>query len=150
MVADRHFGVGADGLILLLPSEVAHCRMVMWNADGSRGSMCGNGIRCLALLAYEHGRVSTTTMDVETDSGTRRVRLLETDGRIAGASVDMGEVTAESRATTAVISGEPWQYHRADAGNPHAVIFSRGRSGDSAWWRTSGPRSKRSPSFPRV
>ena len=60
-ISDRHFGIGSDGLILIAPSEVADCRMIMYNADGSEGAMCGNGIRCVAKYAYEHGLIKQRT-----------------------------------------------------------------------------------------
>src|SRR5215470_12598898 len=64
VVSDRHFGIGSDGLILLLPSEKADCRMRMFNADGSEGEMCGNGIRCLAKFAYDHGTVKKNPLRI--------------------------------------------------------------------------------------
>ena len=73
IICDRHFGVGADGLILICPSERADCRMEMYNADGSRGAMCGNGIRCVAKYVFEAGLVKKTAMEVETDSGIYEV-----------------------------------------------------------------------------
>ena len=74
-LSDRHFGVGADGLIMLAPSSTADIRMEMYNADGSRGDMCGNGIRCLARLAFERGLVRANPMVVETDAGLKTVAL---------------------------------------------------------------------------
>src|SRR5687768_1467446 len=74
-ISDRHFGVGADGLIVLAPSRVADARMLMWNADGSRGAMCGNGLRCLAKLARETGAVPADAMRIETDAGIHDVAL---------------------------------------------------------------------------
>ena len=68
-VSDRHFGIGSDGLILICPSEVADVRMAMYNADGSEGMMCGNGIRCVAKYSYEHGLVDSDKITVETKSG---------------------------------------------------------------------------------
>ncbi|HUV40032.1 MAG TPA: diaminopimelate epimerase, partial [Planctomycetota bacterium] len=68
-MSDRHFGVGSDGLILIGPSERADARMEMYNADGSRAGMCGNGIRCVAKYVYEHGIARKETLDVETDAG---------------------------------------------------------------------------------
>ena len=74
-LSDRHFGVGGDGLIMLAPSHKADIRMEMYNADGSRGDMCGNGIRCLARLAFERGLVRANPMVVETDAGLKTVAL---------------------------------------------------------------------------
>ena len=70
-VSDRHFGIGSDGLILIAPSKTADCRMIMYNADGSEGAMCGNGIRCVAKYAYEHGIVHSDEITIETKSGIK-------------------------------------------------------------------------------
>ncbi len=126
-LSNRHFGVGSDGLIAMLPSEVADCRMIMWNADGSRAEMCGNGIRCLAKLARDTGLVSGEQITVETDRGIRSIRLLlSADGAVQGAEVEMGPVTVEKRAETVTLGGRMYRFHAGDAGNPHAVIFTEG------------------------
>lgn len=123
-VADRHFGVGGDGLIVLAPSSVADVRMLMWNADGSRGSMCGNGVRCVAKLAHDLGVVNTGNLRVETDSGVKDIELVfDADGAVIGARVEMGTVTVEPDPVRVDIAGTSVDYHPADAGNPHAVIF---------------------------
>lgn len=123
-VADRRFGVGGDGLIVLAPSDVADVRMVMWNADGSRGSMCGNGVRCVAKLARDTGVIDTDRLRVETDSGVRDVGLLfGDDGTVIGASVDMGTVTVDMEPRSIEFDGRTFAFHSADAGNPHAVVF---------------------------
>src|ERR1019366_6728655 len=96
-LSDRHFGVGGDGLILLAPSSKADIRMEMYNADGSRGAMCGNGIRCLARLAFERGVVRANPMVVETDAGLKTVALKLEDGRVTGATVDMGTPILDGR-----------------------------------------------------
>ena len=96
-LSDRHFGVGGDGLIMLAPSTTADIRMEMFNADGSRGDMCGNGIRCLARLAYERGIARKNPLKVETDAGIKTVALTFKDGRVDGATVDMGEPILEPR-----------------------------------------------------
>src|SRR5712675_740473 len=96
-LSDRHFGVGGDGLILLAPSTNADIRMEMYNADGSRGDMCGNGIRCLARLAFEHGIVRANPMIVETDAGLKTVSLKLDGRRVVSATVDMGEPILDGR-----------------------------------------------------
>jgi diaminopimelate epimerase len=122
--SDRHKGIGGDGLILLMPSRLADCRMLMWNADGTRGAMCGNGIRCLAKLAYEQGRVRSTTMTVESDTAVHEITLsLDAAGAVVGARVDMGRVTVDATPVRARIGDADWNYLRGDAGNPHAVVF---------------------------
>lgn len=122
-VADRHFGVGADGLILLTSSEVADVRMRMWNADGSSGSMCGNGVRCLAKLAHDHGHVAAESFTVETDAGVKAVSLQVDAGQVVGARVEMGEVRVSSTPVELEVQGRSYQYFQVDAGNPHAVVF---------------------------
>src|SRR5207245_270281 len=90
-VADRHFGIGGDGLILILPSERADVRMRMFNADGSEGEMCGNGVRCVAKYAYEHGLSRSNPMRVETGRGVLTLDLKTYDGKVEGVTVKMGE-----------------------------------------------------------
>lgn len=90
-VSDRHFGIGADGLILILPSTVADVRMRMFNADGSEAEMCGNGVRCVAKFAYDHGLARKRQLAVETGDGIKTLQLyLDAAGRVARARVDMG------------------------------------------------------------
>lgn len=95
-ISDRHFGVGSDGLILLLPSELADVRMRMFNVDGSEGQMCGNGIRCLAKFAYERNRCRANPMRIETLRGVLSLNLQIEDGKVLGATVDMLEPILES------------------------------------------------------
>jgi diaminopimelate epimerase len=94
-LSDRHFGIGGDGLIMLAPSSKADVKMEMFNADGSRGDMCGNGIRCVARLAYERGIARKNPLKVETDAGVKTIALTFKDGRVDGATVDMGEPILE-------------------------------------------------------
>src|SRR5260370_41694875 len=89
-LSDRHFGVGGDGLIMLAPSNTADLRMEMYNADGSRGDMWGNGIRCLARLAFERGIVRANPMLVEAEAGLKTVELHMENGRGATPSVGIG------------------------------------------------------------
>ena len=90
-VSDRHFGVGSDGLIIVNPSQVADFKMDMYNADGSRGAMCGNGIRCVAKYVYDHDMTNKKIIDVETDSGIKRLVLtVGEDDKVESVQVDMG------------------------------------------------------------
>lgn len=90
-VSDRHFGVGGDGLIIIAPSEKADCAMQMYNADGSAGKMCGNGIRCVAKYVCDHGMVSGNDLTVETLSGVKKIHVEKgPDGKVVTATVDMG------------------------------------------------------------
>jgi diaminopimelate epimerase len=91
IVSDRHFGIGADGLILILPSEKADVRMRMFNADGSEAEMCGNGIRCVAKYAYDHGLCRRNPMRIETGRGVLTLALEVKDGKVQRATVNMGE-----------------------------------------------------------
>ena len=89
-ISDRHFGVGSDGLILIKPSARADCEMEMYNADGSRAEMCGNGIRCVAKYAYDYGLIDKEELDVDTLAGVKHIRLEIADGKARQAEVDMG------------------------------------------------------------
>src|SRR5512143_1879162 len=92
-IADRHFGVGGDGLILIQPPRDgrADCRMEMYNADGSRAQMCGNGIRCVAKFAHDHGIVCRSEIRIDTDAGVKLVKVRTgPDGKVTEAEVDMG------------------------------------------------------------
>jgi diaminopimelate epimerase len=133
-LSNRHFGIGGDGLILLAPSHSADLRMEMYNADGSRGDMCGNGIRCLARLAYERGIARRNPMVVETDAGPKQVELRLENDRITGATVDMGEPILEAREIPVAadgrivdhpldVGGRREQITAVSMGNPHCVVF---------------------------
>lgn len=90
-VSDRHFGIGSDGLILIKSSEVADFEMDMYNADGSCGKMCGNGIRCVAKYVYDHGLTNKTEITVDTQAGIKTLQLTVCDGKVSKVRVDMGE-----------------------------------------------------------
>jgi diaminopimelate epimerase len=124
--SDRHFGIGADGLILLSADTGADCRMAMWNADGSRGAMCGNGLRCLAKLAYDLGHVRRPRLTVATDVGARDVELQFAAGEVVGARADLGAVRVNAAPERITVAGRTVELHRGDAGNPHAVWFTDG------------------------
>ena len=129
-VSDRHKGIGADGLILLAPSEIGDVRMIMFNADGSRSQMCGNGVRCLARLARTRGRTRNNPVRVETDAGIKVVELLKD-----GARADMGAPSLEPRRVPVLldgpravevpidVAGRSFEMTCVSMGNPHAVIF---------------------------
>lgn len=123
-VADRHYGIGGDGLIVLCPSERADVAMRMWNRDGSRGAMCGNGLRCVARLARESGLVDRDEMLVETDAGIRRARVLRgPHGDVEGARVELGRIRVAAADSEVRVGSRTFRYRAADAGNPHAVVF---------------------------
>ncbi len=89
-VSDRHFGIGSDGLIIIQPSAKADCEMEMYNADGSRGKMCGNGIRCVGKYVYDNGIVDKDVITVDTLAGIKTLRLHVRDGLVDSVRVDMG------------------------------------------------------------
>ncbi len=134
-VSDRHFGIGSDGLILICPSEKADFRMVMFNADGSEGSMCGNGIRCVAKYVYDHGMTDKTSITVETRSGVKELTLFIQDGTVSQVKVNMGAPILDPKQIPVVsdrdiVINEPirvdgTEYHMTcvSMGNPHAVVF---------------------------
>src|SRR5271155_5373216 len=90
-ISDRHTGVGADGLILILPSTIADVRMRMFNADGSEAEMCGNGIRCVAKYVWDHGIAKKPTLTIETGRGVLSLELETRGGKVEQVRVDMGE-----------------------------------------------------------
>ena len=133
-LSDRRFGIGGDGLIMLAPSEQADIRMEMYNADGSRGDMCGNGIRCVARLAYERGIVRKNPMVVETDAGLKTIQLQISNGIVQSATVDMGApildgreipVAADGRVVdhSLEVGGRVEKITAVSMGNPHCVVF---------------------------
>jgi diaminopimelate epimerase len=135
-VSDRHFGIGGDGLIMIAPSRAGDVRMEMYNADGSRGDMCGNGIRCVARLAYERGIARKNPMVIETDSGLKSIELIFDAGAVIGATVDMGEPILEGREIPVAADGRIIDYPlevggqremitAVSMGNPHCVVFTR-------------------------
>ena len=91
IISDRHFGVGSDGLILIMPSKVADCKMRIFNADGSEAQMCGNGIRCVAKYVYDHKITQKNPLTVETLAGVKTVQLFTTNGKVSSARVNMGK-----------------------------------------------------------
>ena len=133
-VCDRHRGVGADGLILLLPSERADCRMQIVNCDGSTAEMCGNGIRGFAKFVLDRGLVRANPLRVETDAGVKMVRAELADGRVRRVAVDMGTPEWSGHAIPVDADGEVVErplevagtVHRVTClsmGNPHCVVF---------------------------
>lgn len=91
LVSDRHFGVGSDGLILIKPSEIADFEMDMYNADGGRGKMCGNGIRCVGKYVYDHGMTDKTHLTIATGAGIKTLDLTVRNGKVDEVRVDMGK-----------------------------------------------------------
>ena len=134
-ISDRHFGVGSDGLILINPSDKADFEMEMYNADGSRGEMCGNGIRCVAKYVYDYGLTDQTSISVETLGGIKYLDLTVKDGKAVLVKVDMGKPELSPEKIPVVSAGEKvvdepidvdGQNYRmtcVSMGNPHAVVY---------------------------
>jgi diaminopimelate epimerase len=134
-VSDRHFGIGSDGLILICPSETADFRMQMYNADGSEGKMCGNGVRCIAKYVYEYGLTNKDKISVETKSGIKYLDLTVENGKVILVKVDMGApILAPEQipvkiggdicvGQTLSVDGTDYQVTCVSMGNPHAVTF---------------------------
>ncbi len=136
-MSDRHFGAGADGLVLILPPETAraHCRMRIFNADGSEAEMCGNAIRCLAKLVHERGWIGANPLRVETGAGLLELELMFAGGKVERVRVNMGPPRFDPRSIGVRLEGTEVLGHPltiadrdfpincVSMGNPHAVIF---------------------------
>ncbi len=136
LVSDRHKGVGADGLILIVPSTVADARMRMFNADGSESEMCGNGIRCVGKYVYDHRIRRERTLKIETGAGVLTLELeVDSNDLVSAVTVDMGAPILENRRIPTTLSGNPvvnqvldvnderFEVTCVSMGNPHCVIF---------------------------
>lgn len=134
-VSDRHTGIGSDGLILIKPSKKADFEMEMYNADGSRGEMCGNGIRCVGKYVYDYGLTDKTAISVETLGGIKRLKLTARDGKVQLIKVDMGsprfrpkEIPILSDGERVIdmpltVQGKEYRITGVSMGNPHAVVY---------------------------
>lgn len=133
--SDRHKGIGGDGVILIMPSEVADFRMRMFNADGSEGKMCGNGTRCVGKYVYDRGLTDKTEITLETLSGIKYLTLHVENGAVESVTVDMGECSfapadiplyADSEQIKAPLTlcGKDWEITCVSMGNPHCIVFT--------------------------
>jgi diaminopimelate epimerase len=163
-LSDRHFGIGGDGLIMLCPSKTADVRMEMYNADGSRGEMCGNAIRCVARLHSELSGARKNPIVVDTDCGPKTIALkLDEAGRVAAATVDMGAPILEGREIPVdrdgrvidfplEVAGREYRVTAVSMGNPHCVVFVDDDSIfalDDAEFARLGRKFEHHPFFPR-
>jgi diaminopimelate epimerase len=157
-LCDRRRGIGADGLILLLPSTEADGRMVIYNSDGSRAEMCGNGIRGLAKLVHDRGLLTKNPLTLETDAGVKTLSLHLDGGRVARVTVDMGMPEWRGRAIPVdadgevldhplVVDGRTWPVTCVSMGNPHCVVFVDDVA--TLPLETLGPRFEHHRFFPR-
>jgi diaminopimelate epimerase len=157
-VSDRHFGIGGDGLILILPSREADFRMRMFNADGSEAQMCGNGIRCLAKYVYDHRLTRQQTIHVATLAGILELQLFVRDGLVDRVRVNMGEPRLQRpqipmQGPPGQVLNEPlqvaektFQVTAVSMGNPHCIVFvDDPEQFDVEYW---GPRFERHAVFP--
>jgi len=157
-IADRHTGVGGDGLILICPSETADARMRMFNADGSEAEMCGNGIRCVAKYLYDHGLCGKTTIAIETGAGLLNVEVEVVDGLVDRVRVDMGLPILEAPRIPTTLEGDPvvdaplsiggrkLRVGCVSMGNPHCITFVDELNDD--WVLGIGPKIETDAHFP--
>ena len=166
-VSDRHFGIGSDGLIMILPSEKADARMRMFNADGSEAEMCGNGVRCVAKYAFDHGLTKSNPMKVETGRGVLTLALKVVDGKAREVTVNMGQPILDLEdipvdRKQVVVENVVGEYrlsipHRNERllldatfvsmGNPHVVMYTDDLKGVDL--PRFGPLVEHHPAFPR-
>ena len=159
-LSDHHFGIGGDGIILICPSDVADAKMRMFNADGSEGKMCGNGIRCVGKYLYDYGMVSDKTeITVETLSGIKTLQLYPENGKVKTVRVDMGAAMLNPKDIPVYLDGErvvdaplvidEKVYHITcvSMGNPHCVVFIK-EDVDSLDLERIGPKFENNPLFP--
>ena len=157
-LSDRHFGIGGDGIILLCKSDIADCRMRMFNADGSEGKMCGNGVRCVGKLAHDLGYVKGNICCVETLSGIKTLEFtLDECGKVASARVDMGAAVLDGEKIPSGFKGEKivsapldvdgkkYNVTLVSMGNPHCVVFA---DPDNLDLEKIGGRFENHPAFP--
>jgi diaminopimelate epimerase len=156
-IADRHFGVGGDGLILICPSEKADARMRMFNADGSESEMCGNGIRCVAKYVYDHGIARKSTLNIETGRGVLTLDVDTRNGKVEQVRVDMGAPILDADKIPTTLTGNPpidvplpgfdFKATCVSMGNPHCVIFVDAITQEQV--HGVGPKIEVAPIFPR-
>ena len=158
-ISDRHFGIGSDGLIMINPSEKADFEMEMYNADGTRGEMCGNGIRCVGKFVYDYGLTDQTEIAVETLAGIKYLHLTVEDGKAVEIRVDMGspvldadEIPVVSKNEQVVdepivVDGREYRMTAVSMGNPHTVVFVEDVKGLEL--EKIGPKFEQHERFPR-
>ena len=158
-LSDRHFGIGSDGLILIRPTENGDAMMDLYNADGSRAMMCGNGIRCVGRYVYERGIAKKETLRIDTLSGVKTLRLDVANGTVQSIEVDMGEPVLEPASIPVLLPGERavsvpvemgdnvFSVTCVSMGNPHCVLFVE--DVDALDLEELGPRFEWNPLFPQ-
>lgn len=158
-LSNRNFGIGSDGLVLILPSEKADFRMQMFNSDGSEAEMCGNATRCVGKYVFDNGLTAQQEITLETKAGIKYITLLEGDKTARRVTVDMGEPILNPQLIPVNIDEQPvlnypldidgkiWKISCVSMGNPHAVVFTEGIKDFDLI--TLGPKFEKHPIFPR-
>lgn len=157
-LSDVHFGVGSDGIILIKPSAKADCEMDIYNADGSRAMMCGNGIRCVGKYVYERGLVKKDILTVDTQSGIKTLYLEVKDGQVKSVKVNMGKPDLCAKTIPTLfqtervidrpykVDGKEYRVTCVSMGNPHCVVFLP--DVDSLNLEMLGPKFEHDQMFP--
>lgn len=159
LISDRHFGIGSDGLVLIMPSDKADFRMRMFNADGSEGMMCGNATRCIGKYVYDKGMTDKTEITLETKSGIKKLKLFPENGKVKTVLVDMGKAIIKPAEIPVLADGEDFISRKIEVngaeetvtcvsmGNPHCVIFTD-KNVDDFELEKIGPSYENHPLFP--
>jgi diaminopimelate epimerase len=158
-LSNRHFGIGSDGLVLILPSDICDFRMQMFNSDGSEAEMCGNASRCVGKYVYDNGLTTKKEITLETLAGIKYITLQEGDEKARTITVDMGEPILDPTLIPVQIAEEPvlnypldidgkiWKISCVSMGNPHAVVFTDNIK--NLGLPVIGPKFENHPIFPR-
>ena len=157
-LSDRHFGVGGDGIVMIMRSEIADFRMRMFNADGSEGKMCGNATRCIGKYVYEKGLTDKTELTLETLAGIKVLKLNVSDGKVVSVTVDMGKAILKPADIPVLLDGDcvvskktmlarkEHEITCVSMGNPHCIIFTKDI--DNLDLEKIGPDYENDPIFP--
>lgn len=158
-LSNRNFGIGSDGLVLILPSDTSDFRMQMFNSDGSEAEMCGNASRCVGKYVYDNGLTTKKEITLETKAGVKYISLLEGNDKARKITVDMGEPILDPVKIPVKVDKDPvlnfpldidgkiWEISCVSMGNPHAVVFTTGiKDLDLS---VLGPKFEKHPIFPR-
>ncbi|QIK55789.1 diaminopimelate epimerase [Dysgonomonas sp. HDW5B] len=158
-LSNRNFGIGSDGLVLILPSDICDFRMQMFNSDGSEAEMCGNATRCVGKYVYDNKLTDRKEITLETKAGTKYITLLDGDSKARKVTVDMGEPILDPTLIPVNIAQKPvleyplnidgkeWKISCVSMGNPHAVVFTEAIKDFNL--PVLGPKFETNPIFPR-
>ena len=158
-LSNRNFGIGSDGLVIILPSEKADFRMQMFNSDGSEAEMCGNATRCVGKYVFDNDLTNKKEITLETKAGIKYITLLEGDSKARKVTVDMGEPILDPNLIPVNIDQQPvlnypldidgriWDISCVSMGNPHAVVFTQNINDLDLI--TLGPKFEKNPIFPK-